>query len=208
MTAQGTSNKQGGAFFWTEIHARFQLKDNMSGQPTLRTERLILRPLDPTDAKPVQLLAGEREIADTTLLIPHPYPEGAAEAFISGVKKDWADKKSAVFAIALGSTGELCGTIGLMIEPKHARAEMGYWVGVTHWGKGICTEAARRMLQFGFEKLALHKIHAHHFTRNAASGRVMQKIGMKHEGHLRQHVRKWDHYEDLECYGILRGEEK
>jgi ribosomal-protein-alanine N-acetyltransferase len=171
----------------------------MSGQPTLRTERLILRPFAAADAEIVQVLAGDRLVADTTLLIPHPYPAGAAETFISGVTKDWAEKKSAVFAMVWEATGEVYGAIGLSIEQKHARAELGYWVGVPYWGKGICTEAAQRILQFGFEKLALHKIHAHHFSRNAASGRVMQKIGMKHEGHLRQHVRKWDHYEDLEC---------
>ncbi|MDB6030646.1 MAG: acetyltransferase, partial [Verrucomicrobiales bacterium] len=138
--------------------------------------------------------------------IPHPYPEGAAETFITGVTKDWVDKKSAVFAITLQSTGELCGTIGLILEQKHARAEMGYWVGVPFWSKGICTEAARCLLKFGFEPLELNKIQAHHFSRNPGSGRVMQKIGMKHEGHLRQHVRKWDHFEDLEFYGILREE--
>jgi ribosomal-protein-alanine N-acetyltransferase len=185
---------------------RISTEGSMSRQPTLRTERLILRPLTLADAPAVQLLAGDRAVADTTLLIPHPYPEGAAEKFITGVTKDWADKKSAVFAITLQRTGELRGTIGLILEPKHARAEMGYWVGVPYWSQGICTEAAARLIQFGFEKLNLNKIQAHHFTRNPASGRVMVKIGMKHEGHFRQHVRKWDHFEDLECYAILREE--
>src|SRR3954470_10580697 len=134
----------------------------MSRQPTLRTERLILRPLTLADAPAVQLLAGDRAIADTTLLIPHPYPEGAAETFITGVTKDWVDKKSGVFGITVQRTGELCGTIGLIMEQKHARAEMGYWVGVPFWNQGFCTEAARRMIQFGFEKLDLNKIQAHH----------------------------------------------
>jgi ribosomal-protein-alanine N-acetyltransferase len=178
----------------------------MSRQPTIRTERLILRPLTLADAQAVHRLAGDRAIADTTLLVPHPYPKEAADVFITGVTNDWVDKKSAVFAITLQNTGELRGTIGLVLEQKHARAEMGYWVGVPFWGQGICTEAAQRLLQFGFETLELNKIQAHHFSRNPASGRVMQKLGMKHEGHLRQHVRKWDRFEDLELYGILRSE--
>ena len=83
---------------------------------------------------------------------------------------------------------------------------MGYWVGVPFWGQGICTEAARALLGFGFGDLNLNKIHAHHFTRNPASGRVLQKLGMKYEGQLRQHVLKSDRFEDLFSYGILRSE--
>ena len=60
------------------------------------------------------------------------------------------------------------------------------------------------MLRFGFEQLALYKIHAHHMTTNPASGRVMDKIGMKKEGLLRGHVRKWGQFYDVLFYGILR----
>ena len=54
-------------------------------------------------------------------------------------------------------------------------------------------------------KLALNRIHAHHFSRNPASGRVLEKIGMRHEGCLRQHIRRWGRFEDIECYGIVNG---
>ena len=54
--------------------------------------------------------------------------------------------------------------------------------------------------------MGLNRIYAHHFVRNPASGRVMQKLGMTHEGRLRQHVRKWDAFEDLELYGILKSQ--
>ena len=175
-------------------------------QPELRTERLILRRFAIADAPSVQRFAGAKEIADTTLLIPHPYPDGAAEVFINGVANDWAEGKSAVFAITLADSGQLCGSIGLVIEPKHSRAELGYWVGLPFWGKGICTEAALALLKFGFGDLNMNKIHAYHFTRNPASGRVLQKIGMKYEGQLFQHVRKLEHFEDIFCYGILRSE--
>ena len=180
----------------------------LSQRPEVKTGRLRLRPLAICDAPEIQRLAGAKEIADTTLLIPHPYPDGAAETFINAVAQDWTDKKSAVFAITLADSGQLCGTIGLMLDPKHSRAEMGYWVGVPFWGRGICTEAARGLLGFGFGELNLNKIYAHHFTRNPASGRVLQKIGMKYEGQLRQHILKSDHFEDIFCYGILRSEFK
>ncbi|MBU2608357.1 MAG: GNAT family N-acetyltransferase, partial [Chloroflexi bacterium] len=61
-------------------------------------------------------------------------------------------------------------------------------------------------LGYGFEVLGLNRIHARHFTRNPASGRVMQKIGMTHEGSLRQHIKKWGQLEGLEVCGILRSE--
>jgi len=57
---------------------------------------------------------------------------------------------------------------------------------------------------YGFERRGLHRIHASHLTRNPASGRVLQKIGMRYEGCLRQHVDKWEVFEDLALYGILQ----
>lgn len=59
------------------------------------------------------------------------------------------------------------------------------------------------MVAYGFNTLRLHRIHAQHFTRNPASGRVMEKIGMQYEGCLRQHIYRWDQFEDLATYGIL-----
>ncbi len=66
------------------------------------------------------------------------------------------------------------------------------------------TEAARAVINFGFEKLSLHRIQATHFGNNPASGRVMQKVGMLYEGCRRQHTLKWGEYRDIKLYGILR----
>jgi RimJ/RimL family protein N-acetyltransferase len=62
------------------------------------------------------------------------------------------------------------------------------------------------MLGFGFDGLKLNKIIAHHFARNPASGRVLEKIGMRREGFFRRHTKKRDGYEDIVAYGILREE--
>jgi len=83
---------------------------------------------------------------------------------------------------------------------------MGYWIGKSYWGKGYCTEAARRLIKYGFEELKLNRIFAHFMTGNPASGRVMEKAGMIYEGHLRQHVKKWDVVQDLKIYAILKDE--
>lgn len=175
--------------------------------PTLTTERLTLRPFHPSDAPDVQRMAGAREIASVTKNIPHPYEDGMAESWIATHQERYETHQGLSLAITLVDTGELIGAIALMsISEAHRRAEIGYWMGVDHWGRGYCTEAGRRVLQFAFGEMDLHRVVSHHLTRNPASGRVMQKIGMTHEGTMRQHVCKWDVFEDYECYGILSEE--
>jgi ribosomal-protein-alanine N-acetyltransferase len=98
------------------------------------------------------------------------------------------------------------GAVGLILAPAHDRAELGYWIGAPYWGRGYATEASRAVVRWGFEGLGLRRIHASHFPRNPASGRVLEKLGMRHEGTLRQHVKKWDEYLDLESYGLLADE--
>lgn len=177
------------------------------GLPTLRTGRLVLRPFVIEDAPDVQRLAGAREIADTMQNIPHPYEDGVAEEWISGHQDGYAQEKRVPLAITLDGGRTVIGAISLMsVDKRHERAEIGYWLGRDYWNKGYCTEAVREIVRFGFERLGLHRIIAEHFTRNPASGCIMRKIGMKHEGTLRQHVRKWDKFEDVELYGILKSE--
>lgn len=175
-------------------------------QPVLLTTRLILRPLQISDAPDVQRLAAAREVAATTLSIPHPYADGYAEEWIRTQANDFENQKAANFLILLRQNSEVCGVIGLILQPDHSHAELGYWIGVPFWNKGYGTEAAKAVVDFGFEQLHLQRIYAYHFSRNMASGRILQKIGMIQEGCLRQHVRKWDRFEDLICYGILRNE--
>jgi RimJ/RimL family protein N-acetyltransferase len=81
---------------------------------------------------------------------------------------------------------------------------LGYWIGKPYWSKGYCTEAGKEMLRYGFIVLGLNRIHASYLSRNPASGRVMEKLGMIHEGTRRQHVLKWDVFEDVELKGILK----
>ncbi|MFQ5640761.1 MAG: GNAT family N-acetyltransferase [bacterium] len=176
----------------------------MKRQPTLKTQRLLLRPFELTDAKDVQRLAGERAIADTTLNIPHPYADGMAEEWISTHQPKFEAGELVNFAIILQKQNELVGAIGLVIVTRFQRAELGYWIGKPFWGKGYCTEAAYAVLDYAFHTLHLNRVHASYLIRNPASGRVMQKLGMKYEGCARQHIKKWDQFEDLELYAVLK----
>lgn len=178
----------------------------MSALPRLASARLLLRPFAQSDAAAVRLLAGDARIADTTALIPHPYPEGAAEAWIATHEATWESGHGLTLAVTLRATSELIGAIGLTLAPEHRRAELGYWIGVPYWGRGYCTEAARLLVDHAFNGLKVHRVFAHHFVRNAASGRVLEKIGMTREGCLRQAFQKNGRFEDLGYYGILREE--
>jgi RimJ/RimL family protein N-acetyltransferase len=154
----------------------------------------------------VQRLASDRDIAANTLFIPHPYEDGVAEEWIKTHPAAFAEGKGIHCAIVLRVAGELCGAIGLTIGNDNDKAALGYWMGKPYWGQGYCTEAARAIVQYGFETIGLHRIYSTHFSNNLASGRVMQKIGMTYEGCLRQHTLKWGNYEDVKLYGILKSD--
>ena len=178
----------------------------MTAPHELRTVRLLLRSLEREDIPAIVRLAGVREIAVTTLRIPHPYAEDDARNYLAKAGEDFLAGRSVSFAISISPSRELCGAVGLHIAEAHKHAELGYWIGVPYWGRGYATEAASAAVAFGFETLHLNRIYAHHFAENTASGRVLEKIGMRHEGRSRQHIRKWDRFVDLENYGLLAEE--
>jgi RimJ/RimL family protein N-acetyltransferase len=174
-------------------------------QPSLETERLRLRPFLAEDAPAVQGLAGAREIADTALSIPHPYSLAAVKAWIAGQAFSFQQNTSLHFAIELRESGELIGAIELaQIDPGPAQAELRFWVGKAWWGQGYASEAAREIIRYGFESLSLNRIYAHFLSRNPRSGQLLRRLRMKKEGVLRQRARKWDAFEDVILYAIVR----
>jgi len=139
---------------------------------------VALRPFGPADAARVQLLAGERAVAETTALIPHPYPDGAAEAWIAAQARDCAAGREYTYAITLAGDGLLIGAIGL--RPAATEQEnLGYWIGRAHWGRGYATTAVRAVIGLAFSLLDLDRLSASHLARNPASGRVLEKCGLK-----------------------------
>jgi [ribosomal protein S5]-alanine N-acetyltransferase len=174
--------------------------------PTLTTERLLLRAFTVDDAPAVQEYVSSWELASTTAAIPHPYPPGAAAEWIGTHAARHAGSEAVVLAVTLRGTGELVGSIELRIAAEHRRGDLGYWTGPPHWGRGYATEASDALVRWAFHELGLHRVFAAHFRRNPASGAVLRRIGMRHEGTLRSHVPRWGVLEDLEVYGILAGE--
>jgi ribosomal-protein-alanine N-acetyltransferase len=177
----------------------------VTGIPTLTTARLVLRPFVPGDAARVQELAGDPLVADTTLNLPHPYLDGMAETWIGTHAPAWESREGGTWAITESAAG-VVGTIHLALNVRHARGELGYWIGRQYWNRGFATEAAAELVRFGFESLGLNRIQARHMTRNPPSGRVMQKNGMLAEGVNREYFRKGDAAVSVAMYAILRAD--
>lgn len=129
-----------------------------------------------------------------------------AERWIRTHQEAFDKGTAVVWAITLKADKSLIGAIEIRIDKAHHLAEMGYWIGRPYWNQGYCTEAAREVLRYAFEVLGLNRVQARHMTKNLASGRVMQKLGMKYEGTLRQSLFRWGKFEDAAIYAILREE--
>ena len=174
----------------------------------LFTERLSLRPFAKSDGPRVQLLAGDERIAQTTLNIPHPYPDGLAEEWIATHEDEFINRKSVILAICTKHDDKLIGAIGIMLKHDFDRGEIGYWIGYPYWNMGFCTEACRAMIGYGFDVLKLNKIFSRHIDGNEASGKVMLKSGMQFEARLSKHVKHRGQYLDLFYYAIFRSDYK
>lgn len=149
---------------------------------------VTLRPFGLGDAPRVQLLAGEREVAEMTALIPYPYPDGAAETWITGQAREQAAGREYTYAVTSSDDGTLVGAIGLRpVAAEHGN--LGYWIGRPYWGRGYATAAARAVIALAFGLLDVDALTAPHLARNPASGRVMEKSGMSLLGTERRNHR-------------------
>jgi len=173
----------------------------------LRTERLLLREFVEGDWLPV--LAYQ---SDPRYLRFYPWAgrtEEDARAFV-GMFIDWQREERRVkfqLAIVLAEGGRLIGNCGVRkgcIEDR--QAELGYELDPAYWGHGYATEAARAMLAFGFDDLRLHRIWGACVAGNAASAGVMEKLGMRLEGRLRESDWIEGRWYDSLVYGILEQE--
>jgi RimJ/RimL family protein N-acetyltransferase len=144
--------------------------------PVLETERLTLRAPCLEDAKAIAALANDRRIAENTRRIPHPYTRADAEAFIN-----WSCKPGGEMALMIMRDGTLIGGCGLGLLDGPA-PEIGYWLGVPHWGKGYATEAVRALIDYAFTELNHTALQAGARVTNPASRRILEKCGFQWTG--------------------------
>ncbi len=148
----------------------------------IETERLALRRHVKADAPAVARLLDDWDVVKWLAQVPFPYTEKDALDWIVQTARNWAEGREYQLGIALRSTGELVGHIGLRMDPDSDSAELGYWLGKPHWGRGYGTEAARSMVRFGFVQLRLDRIWATCLPDNQRSLKVLGKAGLAVEG--------------------------
>ena len=178
---------------------------NHKGTNIIETERLILRPFRSEDA-PVMFRnwAGDREVPKYLTWNVHR-SVADTENVVNMWVAQYNDIKTYNWVIVLKELGEPIGSIGVCrLYENIDGAEIGYCIGKPWWSKGIMTEAFSAIIPYLFE-VGFNRIDAAHAVKNPASGRVMQKCGLKYEGTFRQFFRSTaGELLDLSYYSILR----
>jgi RimJ/RimL family protein N-acetyltransferase len=170
----------------------------------LDTHRLLLRELRDEDTTAIHAYASDAEVVRYLDWGPNTPEETAQFLALARTTREAVPRTTYHVAIALRDAGELVG--GCRIEIRSAAngaGDLGYVLARSHWGRGYATEAIRALVGFGFEHLALHRIWATCDVRNAASARVLEKVGMEREGYLRHSVRRRGEWRDSYLYAIL-----
>lgn len=174
---------------------------------TLETDRLILRDWKRADWKEVQTYANDPEVSK--YMIWGPNTEAQTKEFIDTAMDAAYSKPRRGYELAMvwKETDTIIGGFGLQITGKeNANAMIGYVLHRAYWGKGVVTEAAERMMLFGFTQLNLHRIYATCDTENIGSYRVMEKLGMRREAHFVQDTFIKERWRDTYSYAILETE--
>ena len=171
----------------------------------LETERIQLNPVSMTDTKDIQENARVREIADTMISIPYPYPPDGGTRYVDKHLAEFETGTAVSFILRNRSSGRFLGIVELRaIETEHSQGELSFWLAKHAWGKGYMQEALSAVVEFAFESVGLNRLYAYHMLRNPASGRILEKTGFRREGVLCQRVRKWNIFEDVALWAILR----
>ena len=139
----------------------------------LETERLMLRRPTLADVKAIAHLANDRRIAENTRRLPHPYLQEHAIEFVRAIAND---KRETVFLIENNYTP--IGMVGIDWREADAR-ELGYWLGVEHWGQGFGTEAARAVIDFTFEEFDVEHLISGARVANPSSRNILEKCGFQ-----------------------------
>ncbi len=171
----------------------------------LVSDRLTLRRFGLTDVPALVAYRSRPEVARFQSW-DAPYPAADGEAMIRAMLAEHPDTPGQWFqyAVTLRSTGELIGDCAARTDADDPRqAELGFTMAPAHQGRGYATEAARALLRYLFQTRAKHRVHACCDARNAASARVLERLGMRREGHLRESTWMKGEWTDDLLYAIL-----
>lgn len=174
--------------------------------PVLETNRLLLRELSLDDAADLFQYASDPAVPRYSTWSVHESIEDS-KRFLNAAIKQYKNHQLACWGIVHKADKKLIGTCGFgNWIADQARAELGYALSRKYWGKGYMPEAVRPVITFGFRMMKLNRIEGRCIIPNTASARVMEKVGMKFEGVLRQHLFAKGSFQDVKMYSILREE--
>lgn len=180
----------------------------------------------PDTVFPVHLIGGRVELRELTQEDLVPIAEYAADpevmryvvfgrTFSTAEEREWLmamiaaarEPRRADYTLAVVVDGDVAGTAHLGLENRlHFRGFLGYALRKQFWGRGLATEAASLLVSFGFDQLRLHRVHASVAPANQASIRVLEKVGLRYEGHARDHFATSEGWRDSLMFGILEAD--
>jgi RimJ/RimL family protein N-acetyltransferase len=165
----------------------------------LETERLMLRRPTLADVKAITALANDRRIAENTRRIPHPYlPDHAVEF----VRASTGSQRETVFLIEHNFAP--IGMVGVDWRDED-RPELGYWLGVEHWGRGFATEAVRAVIDFTFEEYDIEHLVSGARVANPASRNILEKCGFQWSGVELHRFEALGSSTPVDCFRLSRG---
>ncbi|MDQ7816692.1 MAG: GNAT family protein [Melioribacteraceae bacterium] len=174
--------------------------------PVLESERLILRSFAEDDIDDIFEYASIPEVTEYLPWETHRTIDDT-KAFLKISNEMFENRDIVDFAIVLKSENKVIGGISIREWNNANRcADIGYVISPKYWNRGIITEAIKRIIKFGFDKLNANRIEAHCDEKNIGSYRAMEKAGMKYEGTLRQKVMMKGSFVNMKLYSILKEE--
>ncbi len=155
-----------------------------AGFAPLVTERLRLRPLEPSDAEALHRLVNDWEVSRTLSRVQFPYPRPLADEWIAATRAGLAQGDAYHLAITgqEGADEILVGVVGLEVDRGSRTGRLGYWIGRRFWGHGVATEAAGRLARWALANLDIDRLQANVATDNPASAAVLRRIGFRETG--------------------------
>ena len=190
--------------YLNEGEMAMEVQDIFNNLPALETERLQLRKVKSTDVQAIYAYGSDAEVSRFVTWERHESLQDT-EAFLNFVLGKYEKGEVAPWAIEYKPTRQMIGTVDFVNwKPAGRVAEIGYVLHRDYWGKGIMTEAVKRVIQFGFEQMNLVRIEAVCLPENTGSYRVMEKSGLQYEGTLRKARVIKGQNQDIKMYAIIR----
>ncbi|MDP8227452.1 MAG: GNAT family protein [Candidatus Celaenobacter polaris] len=183
-----------------------KIEDIFSNIPILCTKSLILKKMTLKDAEDLFEYASDPEVTKYITWAPHKSIDDSID-FLKSVLRRYENNEVSEWGIVYKENNKFIGTCGYVLwVPVHSLAEIAFALSGEYWGKGLMTEAVKEVIKYGFEKMNLNRIYARCFMENIGSQKVLEKVGMKFEGILREQMFIKSKFSDMKIYSILRKE--